>query len=176
LGQPGIQKVPFRHARHLSWGCVSQHNLSHPSTLCSEVCCPGVWGVCVRSLFGGSPPVCVACFSGVEHCPWSPPFRQSPLQFLVMLGSLLSVLCVPSILVLHRTLPSLQSWVSLRRSRLCNPCNTLLLLPLLQREPRIHEGSSQRLIITCCPSTRAGVPTAIRDGLRGRPLVEVACA
>jgi hypothetical protein len=37
----------------------------------------------------------LACFLGVEHCPWSPPFRQSPLQTLVVVCSLLSVLCVP---------------------------------------------------------------------------------
>jgi hypothetical protein len=107
--------------------CVSQHNLSHPSTLCSEVCCPGALGVCVRFLTGGSPPVCVACFSGVEHCPWSPPFRQSLLQMLVVLGSILSVLCVPSILVLHKDPLFRTSRVPLRRSRLYDPCNTLLL-------------------------------------------------
>lgn len=44
LGQPGIQKVPLRHAGHLSWGCVSQHSWSLPSTLCSEVVAPGTWG------------------------------------------------------------------------------------------------------------------------------------
>jgi hypothetical protein len=116
--------VPLRHARHLSWGGVLQHNLRHPSTLCSEVCCPGELGVCVWFFTGGSHPVCVACFSGVEHCPWSPPFRQSPLRMPVVLGSVLSVLCVPSILVMQRTLPSLLSRVLLRRSGQSNPCNT----------------------------------------------------
>ena len=48
-GQPGIPKVPLRHAGHLSWGCVSQHSWSLPSTLCSEVVAPGAWG-CVFGL------------------------------------------------------------------------------------------------------------------------------
>jgi hypothetical protein len=82
--------------------------------------------VCVRFLTGGSPPVCVVCFSGVEHCPWSSPFRQFPLQMPVVLGSLLSVLCVPSILVLHKDPLFRTSRVPLRRSRLYDPCNTLL--------------------------------------------------
>jgi hypothetical protein len=69
----------------------------------------------------------VACFSGVEHCPWSPPFRQSLLQMLVVLGSILSVLCVPSILVQHKDPLFRTSRVPLRRSRLYDPCNTLLL-------------------------------------------------
>jgi hypothetical protein len=30
----------------------------------------------------------------------------------------------------------------------------------------MREGSSSGLITTCCPPTEAGVPTAIRDGLR----------
>jgi hypothetical protein len=64
----------------------------------------------------------------VKHCPWSPPFRQSLLQMLVVLGSVLSVLCVPSILVLHKDPLFCTSRVPLRRSRLYDPCNTLLLL------------------------------------------------
>jgi hypothetical protein len=47
---------------------------------------------------------------------------------LVVLGSLLSVLCVPSILVLHKDPLFRTSRVSLRRSRLYDPCNTLLIL------------------------------------------------
>jgi hypothetical protein len=42
------------------------------------------------------------------------------------LGSLLSVLCVPSILVLHKDPLFRTSRVPLRRSRLYDPCNTLL--------------------------------------------------
>jgi hypothetical protein len=55
------------------------------------------------------------------------PFRQSLLQMLVVLGSILSVLCVPSILVLHKDPLFRTSRVPLRRSRLYDPCNTLLL-------------------------------------------------
>jgi hypothetical protein len=35
-----------------------------------------------------------------------------------------------------------------------------------QRDLQMREGSLQGLITTCCPPTKAGVPTAIRDGLR----------
>jgi hypothetical protein len=35
-----------------------------------------------------------------------------------------------------------------------------------QRDLQMREGSLSGLITTCCPPTEAGVPTAIRDGLR----------
>jgi len=96
-GQPGIPKVPLRHAGHLSWGCVSQHSWSLPSTLCSEVVAPGAWGcafglVLVEALLS----VWLALFLwGWSLCLWSPPFRQSPLQTPEVSGSLLSVLSIP---------------------------------------------------------------------------------
>jgi hypothetical protein len=41
---------------------------------------------------------------------------------------------------------------------------------LKQRDLQMHEGSFPSLITTCCPPTRAGVPTAIRETSENTPL------
>ena len=94
-GQPGIPKVPLRHAGHLSWGRVSQHSWSLPSTLCSEVVAPGAW-VCVFGL------VLVEALLSVWLALWGwslacgPLLPDSPpLWMPVVSGSLLSVLSLP---------------------------------------------------------------------------------
>lgn len=97
LGQPGIPKVPLRHAGHLSWGCVSQHNWRFPFTLCSEAVGPVAWQ-CVFGLERVEALLSVwLALWGWSLCLWSPPFRQSPLQTPEVSGSLLSVLSVPAV-------------------------------------------------------------------------------
>jgi hypothetical protein len=97
LGQPGIPKVPLRHAGHLSWGCVSQHSWRFPFTLCSEAVGPVAWQ-CVFGLERVEALLSVwLALWGWSLCLWSPPFRQSPLQTPEVSGSLLSVLSVPAV-------------------------------------------------------------------------------
>lgn len=97
LGQPGIPKVPLRHAGHLSWGCVSQHSWRFPFTLCSEAVGPVAWQ-CVFGLERVEALLSVwLALWGWSLCLWSPPFRQSPLQTPGVSGSLLSVLSVPAV-------------------------------------------------------------------------------
>jgi hypothetical protein len=103
LGQPGIPKVPLRHAVHLSWGCSSQHSWRcnksiiiiiidrplatnssyHHFTLCSEAVGPAAWQCKTREIHhrlgtGGSPLVCVAGSVGLEYLPVVPSFQTIP--------------------------------------------------------------------------------------------------
>lgn len=121
VGQPGIPKVPFRHAGHLSWGCVSQHSWSLPSTLCSEVVAPGTWG-CVFSL------VLVEALLSVWLVLWGWSLARGPLLSDSPLCSflwcrVLSFLCClfPSFQALQGFLLLPFLWVSWRRMSLVKP-------------------------------------------------------
>jgi hypothetical protein len=90
---------------------------------------------------------------------------------LVVLGSVLSVLCVPSILVLHKDPLFRPSRVPLRRSRLYDPCNTLLLLAVSRQ---FDAPSSNNNIYNTVPRLLQGgdamLKTARWDDLAPLPL------